>query len=124
MKKIFLALFVIIGSTATVNAQQTVVSQNQQVSTAQTTDPNIFYINGIPSTQDIGGVEALYKEDRYRYLFLKNFNSSKVTVLYQYEDVDNGIYTGSVVLRPNESKRVPTFENHSILRIATITRKL
>jgi len=125
MKKIFLVLFVIIGCTITVNAQQTVVLQNQQTSTEQTTDPNIFYINGIPSTQDIGGVEALYEVVDYRsYLFLKNYNSSMVTVLYQYEDTYNDIFTGSVVLQSNESKRIRTYYNRVIIKIATITRKL
>jgi len=124
MKKIFLVLFAIIGCTVTVNAQQTVVLQNQQSSTEQTINPNIFYINGIPSTQDIGGVEALPAESNYKNcLLLKNYNSFRVTVLYQYTNAA-GIYTGSVVLRPAESKTIDSYRDCPILQIATITRKI
>ena len=75
-----------------------------------------YKINGICSSEDIGGVEISGKvkweyEERYggnnyyynnRYAVLTNYNSFTVTVLY--EDVFDDV--NSVVLRANETKEV------------------
>lgn len=70
-----------------------------------------FKIQGICSSEDIGGVEIQgkskwdYWEDAYRnrvYAVLTNYNPFTVTVLVQ--GVDNDVH--SVVLRANETKEV------------------
>lgn len=122
MKKLLICLLAVIGFIATAEAQ-TVVVQNNQGATEQTQDPNIFYINGIPSTQDIGGVEAQPTTDYYAVF--TNYHSSTVTVLYQVLSVsryEEYINVGSLVLQSNETKKVKI--GCPIREIATITRKL
>ena len=90
MKKLLICLLAVIGFIATANAQTVVVQNNQGGATEQTQDPNIFYINGIPSTQDIGGVEAQLKYiNNYCYTVFTNYHSFPVTVLYRV------IYSGT-----------------------------
>lgn len=124
MKKIILVLFAIVGFITTVNAQQTLVLQNNQGSSQQTIDPNIYYIKGIPSTQDIGGVEALPDNKDKRDIVFTNYNVFTVTVLYEAEDYDGNVLVGSVVLRGGETKIIDAFSRWHVKQIATITRKL
>lgn len=119
---------------------QTVVVQKNEITTKQTQDPNIFYINGIPSTQDIGGVDIQTggetdEGNSKRYAQFKNYNSVVVTVLYnittETEVTQAGYpagsikkqYTGSIVLKPNEERIIPSGFCSKII-VATITRKL
>ena len=127
MRKLLICLLAIIGSITTVEAQ-TVVVQNNQGKTEQVQDPNIFYINGIPSTQDIGGVEAQTKYmDGNKYAIFTNYQSTTVTVLYQllgtYRDNEYEVI-GSVVLKSGETKKVLYDYYGHVTKIATITRKL
>ena len=125
MKKLLVCLLAVIGFVAAAEAQ-TVVVQNNQGATEQTQDPNIFYINGIPSTQDIGGVEAQpkYKEGGYSYAVFKNYHSFTVTVLYRVIHGNNSQKIGSLVLSSKETKEFYIDYNSPIQEIATITRKL
>ncbi|MBR7023987.1 MAG: hypothetical protein IKI09_11065 [Bacteroidales bacterium] len=78
-----------------------------------------FRINGISSSEDIGGVEIKGKikydkdssadYDRYikcLYAVLTNYNPFTVTVLFQDDYTNNSAY--SVILRANETKEVFT----------------
>ena len=125
MKKLLICLLAVIGFIATANAQTVVVQNNQGGATEQMQDPNIFYINGIPSTQDIGGVEALPKYySSQAYAVFTNYHSLPVTVLYRV--IYSGQYQkiGSLVLNSKETKEVYIAHCPTIYEIATITRKL
>lgn len=137
MKKLLLSVASVFLFVAA-SAQQTVILQNSQPQIVQ--DNNVYSINGIPSSADIGGVEAtVVTEMKSRYqgeethvcrVRLVNHNPFKVTVLYQAgpEKV-----TGSVVIDPNDYEirafgyvqtgyggAIPT----SMFNVFTITRRL
>ena len=136
MKKLFVvAVMTLFGFCA--HAQQTVILQNSQIQ-KQATASNEFYINGISSREDIGGVEASVDIERassslYRYncyVCIKNYNNFRVTVLYM---AGKDKITGSMVLDPEEEKRslFGAVETGSVGNISsamysvfTITRKL
>ena len=127
MKKLLICLLAVIGFIATANAQTVVVQNNQGGATEQTQDPNMFYINGIPSTQDIGGVEAkVERRNRNDYAVFTNYQSFTVTVLYQVlfgSFKDPAKFSGSFVLTSGETKSILVTSDF-IYEIATITRKL
>lgn len=129
MKTLFVLLFALTGFIANANAQ-TVVVQNNKTASEQVQDPNIFYINGIPSTQDIGGVEneavdLFFRDGSGYHVYFTNYNSSTVTVLYQITFGDKELTRiGSVVLKAKEKKDVLLRTNCSPAEIATITRRL
>jgi len=94
------------------------------------TDETYFYINGISSKDDIGGVttDKVYWSKRgvdgydyagYDYK-LTNNNSFKVTVTYSIQDAGRYV-SGSLSLNPNESKTVKCDNGQSI---RTITRRM
>lgn len=132
MKKIIVLLLAVIGFITTAEAQNVVIQTNETTS-AQVQDPNIFYINGIPSTQDIGGVDAQIEEKRNetnyypdQYVRFINFHSCTVTVLYQLTS-GNLTKTGTVVLGAMGSKSILFLEQNNRpykYNIATIVRKL
>lgn len=133
MKKFLILFLAIVGFAITANAQNVVIQQNgTTTSNTQTSDPNIFYINGIPSTADIGGVETEIKYPSYDTdnisLILTNYNAETVTVLYYVETSRGSERSGSVVLKPEQHKyvnlAVSVWNNGRISKIATITRKL
>ena len=137
MKKLLICLLAVIGFIATANAQTVVVQNNQGGETEQMQDPNIFYINGIPSTQDIGGVETIIERvfDHYdcpynfydNFVVFTNYHSYTVTVLYQVIVGSKGTKKiGSIVLKAEESKKILIDNDpyNIIHEIATITRKL
>lgn len=126
MKKLLICLLAVIGFVATADAQTVVVQNNQGGAMEQTQDPNIFYINGIPSTQDIGGVEAQPKYINYDdyYAVFTNHHSFPVTVLYRVIYGNGYQKIGSLVLSSKETKEVYISYNIFINEIATITRKL
>ena len=110
------------------DAQTVVVQTNNGVTNANNTDPNIRYINGIPSTQDIGGVET--SVSRQGIITFKNYHSFTVTVNYEINyqkgpDHDDYQKIGSLVIPTGEYKTVsvPVY-SHRIHEIYTITRRL
>ena len=114
MKKLLLCLLTMVGFVMSTEAQ-TVVVQKNETTTNQTQDPNIFYINGIPSTQDIGGVEGqsirteIYKQHIEQNVWTEvvqftNYNPCTVTVLYQIVISEKDRQTGSIVLKAGEKK--------------------
>lgn len=126
MKKFLILFLAIVGFAITANAQNVVIQQNgTTTSNTQSADPNIFYINGIPSTADIGGVEAQVEDKNQRtYLLLTNYRNEAVTVLYYIETQTGSERNGSVVLTPMQTKEVNLDMYATITKIATITRKL
>lgn len=103
-----LAVMATIAIVCNVNAQQTVVIQNSEEAKETVGTDGSFYINGISSKEDIGGVGATVKTDlvdRYIgvwklydcYVSLENYHKFPVTVLYQAGPSKT---TGSVVLEP------------------------
>lgn len=129
MKKLFIvAVMTLFGFCA--HAQQTVILQNSQ-NQKETSTSNEFYINGISSRDDVGGVEAsVYIENDYLkscYVYIKNYNNFLVTVLYM---AGKDKITGSMVLKPGEEKRslfgrggTGNVDN-AMYSVFTITRKL
>lgn len=137
MRKIIVLLLAIICFITTAEAQ-TVVVQNNETASAQIQDPNIFYINGIPSTQDIGGVDTRIEYithdycPRDNYVIFKNYHSYTVTVLYEvifneFNSLGEVKKTGTVVLEPNGLTSILISSRNGrtvIYNIATIVRKL
>lgn len=133
MKKT-LMIFLALATITVANAQTVVVQNNNGEKVTRTTTGNGFYINGISSSQDIGGVgtEVIKKDVLDRYVKFKNYNSSPVTVLYEvtYRNGNERTKkTGSIVLKASDEKTVYVDSRNvnsriDIENIATITRKL
>lgn len=104
------------------------VSGNQ--SNSQQQDDCPFQINGICSTEDIGGVMVEYKKhttDYRLYAHFDNYNSFPVTVLllFGYADLDPKIIT--CVLPSSGHKEVKVSDGSNVFNCKTegmIVRKL
>ena len=125
---------------------QTSVVVNGDQTVAQVEDKS-YYINGISSKEDIGGIttETLYTDtfqgrtiETYNYgstynfgiLVITNLNPVPVSVNWEtyethsdYEDVQQ---SGSITLKPNERREVchTRYRLYKIQQVKTITRKL
>lgn len=119
-------------STQKINAQTVVVQNNSGTATTSSEEnTNIEYINGIPSTQDIGGVEAWKEYDsdtRSFFAMLKNYNPFTVTVNYKIitellRGEDSSTQVGSVVIPSGQTKSV-RLRYSQLVEVHTITRKL
>ncbi len=116
MKK--LLLFILLGVCTFVNAQDVKVDINRNDVSSKKDCP--FAINGICSTEDVGGVDTqvLYKDDsNSTYLVFTNYNSQPVTVTYMIgNNCDTGNWyqteytadgsTGTLFLKQNETKTI------------------
>ena len=113
-----LLLFILLGVSVLVNAQDVKVDINRNdVSSKRDCS---FEINGICSTEDVGGVDAQvqYVEDPgHTRIFFTNYNEKTVTVTYMIGNSCNSMSggtgyhtadgtTGSMVLRSNETKYI------------------
>lgn len=135
-----LAVMATIAIVCNVNAQQTVVIQNSEEAKKTVGTDGSFYINGISSKEDIGGVQAIVTtkmSSRYQgqevhkcYVALTNYNNFPVTVLYQ---AGPNKVTGSLVLETGKTAsaefgRVTTGIGGDIptemFSVFTITRRL
>lgn len=104
-----IAVMATIAIVCNVNAQQTVVIQNSEEAKKAVGTDGSFYINGISSALDIGGVSAIVttemssrsqsQEIHKCYVALTNYNDFRVTVLYQ---AGPNKVTGSLVLEPGK----------------------
>ena len=114
MKKIIFAslflLFLGINSQAQNNI---IVQQSNSATTETSTDENAYYLNGISSKEDVGGVEySFYESTNGIMLSLTNYHNCTVTVLLDFDWVgyDSEIYLSdgvkSYVLRANETKDI------------------
>ena len=116
MKKIIFAslflLFLGINSQAQNNI---IVQQSNPAASGTTTDSNTYYINGISSKEDVGGVEYTFRyvsDSEKTVLDLTNYHNCTVTVLIDfcwycsseryYQIMGDGVK--SIVLRANEMK--------------------
>lgn len=112
MKK-FLVLSMFIAAFITYcNAQDVKVNINNQDATVQ--DDCVYRINGICSSEDIGGVNVDVDGGNGNCLRFKNYNGFTVTVLYEcvyYNPVTNSSYwkdtiCGVIVLEAKGEKSV------------------
>lgn len=109
MRKIFL-LTLLLAAVGSMNAQNNVVFQSAG-GNANTTaaDNRQYYINGISTQEDVGGVEM--SRGAYRgygheyYLKFTNYNNFMASVIYEFEDIERGQVTGNIVLKPGETKQ-------------------
>lgn len=99
----------------------TVIIQNNSngSSTTQTRTDNGYYIQGISSAENIGGVDATTTSlrDPYapglKYVDFKNYRNFPVTVLieftYGHPDYSVYLYEGSITLDAKETKRIGSY---------------
>ena len=101
-------------------AQNTIIIQNNSNgSTTQTKTDHAYYIQGVSSEQNIGGVDAttVSVRDPYapglKYVEFKNYRNYPVTVLieftYGHPDYSEHLYEGSITLDANEKKRIGSY---------------
>lgn len=115
MKKLFIALFILCSFSA-FSQNAIIINQtttNNEVS-GTTSNSNIFYINGVPSSSDIGGVEVStsgnpdpYGNPYIYHVYFKNYRDYPVTVLYEFTvgpSRDESIRTGSIIVPANDTK--------------------
>lgn len=138
MKKIFLASLVILFLGIYSQAQNNIIVQQSNSATTETsTDENAYYLNGISSKEDVGGVEYTFRyvsDSEKTVLDLTNYHNCTVTVLIDfgwccaeryYKIMSNGVK--SIVLRANEMKSfdvgMPNCSNCVMIR-GMIVRKL
>ena len=125
MKRFLLTLALVCGFATIVSAQNVVIQQNtSSPQSSQTTTGHEYYINGISTAEDIGGVDVEFKEKssygNYTdyYLQFTNYHDFTVRVLFEL----SGRMYGSITLQANETKCTPNYyevfdDNISIIMI-------
>ena len=116
MKKIIFAslflLFLGINSQAQNNI---IVQQSNSATTETSTDENAYYLNGISSKEDVGGVEYTISysySDKQTFLKLTNYHNCTVSVLIDFSYggwIDEQVLSSGVksyVLRASETKSI------------------
>lgn len=82
MKKFFMTFFVLVGFSALGYSQDVKVNINNQE--ASITDDCAYRINGICSSEDLGGVDVeIVFEDGITWAVFTNYNTFPVSVLYE-----------------------------------------
>lgn len=88
---------------------------NVNINNSGNNNGGVYYINGVSSTQDIGGVEVYFDSgaDNCCYTHLKNYNAFPVTVLlivqYGIDDYPSSkTITYQKVLTANQCKAIDT----------------
>ena len=126
MKKIFL-LFALVGMNVLAYSQDVKVNINN-LDTAAVKDNCPYRINGICSSEDVGGVnvDILYA-DEVTWAVFTNYNEYPVTILYEigrakcgyYSNYSSSVYfytndgtTGNIVLGNSGSKKVKLDDSH------------
>lgn len=125
MREIISFIFIII-CTGFVTAQNNVIIQQNTNNTIVHSDE--IRINGIPMSADIGGVDIsqIQIEGTPMYFVsLTNYNDFIVNVVFQfsYGHESDKIFTGTMVLKPNESKETSRYYFRPN-QFMSITRKL
>lgn len=89
-------------------AQNNVVFQSTGGNTNTTAaDDKQYYINGISTKEDVGGVEmsrGKYYGNHQYHLEFTNYNNFMVSVIYELEDGGRGQVTGNIILKAGETK--------------------
>ena len=127
MKRFLLTLALVCGFATMVSAQNVVIQQNtSSPQSPQTTTGHEYYINGISTAEDIGGVDVEFKEEYHGmmcvyYLQFTNYHAFTVRVLFEL----SGPKYGSITLQANETKCTPNYYEYvSNKSIIMIVRKL
>lgn len=109
MKNVFfLAVFFAIAGG--LNAQNNVILQQSTGgnTNSSASDDKQYYINGISTKEDVGGVEMSRGSSSgtvgYWHLKFTNYNNFVVSVIYEVEDYNRGVVTGNIVLMAGETK--------------------
>lgn len=135
MEKIF--LFILLSAFCLIGFAQNTIVINQQSSYSEVgreqSNPNIFYINGISSALDIGGVEVSRKRNPDPYgnpyiykVYFKNYRDYSVEVLYEFYAGPPGnksLKTGNIIV-PAESTKSDGSWYKLPENFRTIVRKL
>lgn len=125
MKKYVILMALFIGISNSVSAQNVVIQSNT-APTQQSVDSNQYYINGISTREDIGGVQIERGEFVYTWHYkvkLTNYNNFPVSVIYQFEHGNKQVETRTMVLGAYSDKETETcFENP--YKFVVIARKL
>lgn len=138
-----LALFCLLLSITYLSAQNTNVIINGQ-GVSQSGKNSIYYVNGISSTEDIGGVTAYFENfgvnastgvreriktgesyyDPELYYIFENCNSFPVTVVFEGKWGEEIRHSGTLTLKAYEKKKYLAPTLSAVSKILTITRRL
>ncbi len=117
MKKIFIIVILFIGISHIASAQNVVIQSNTNTSQSNV-DSNQYYINGISTREDIGGVDVQFEEDyssnsggyTFCTLIFTNYHSVPVRVIYELPRGYNGKTYGAIMLKAYETKKSPRYK--------------
>ena len=117
MNKFLLIVILTFTCFVSSQAQNIVIQQNNNSSSTSTVQDNHeYFINGISTREDIGGVDVEFVDDpknyyANKYLKFTNYHNFPVTVIFEVEDYQRGGYyekvTGRISLRADETKTTP-----------------
>ena len=106
LKKVFVVLVAVIGFGLSALSQNVVIQTNE-IDKSKTQDDCAYRINGICTTEDVGGVDISIRNimpphTSYQYtVTFENYNDFTASVIYKIREK-----IGVMVLRPNEKKEV------------------
>lgn len=131
MKKLLFVLIFIVANSISY-AQNIIIQQsNDATKQSATHDSNEYFINGISTREDIGGVDVEFVEKKgsasHCYLMFKNHRNVPVTVLFEITELLTQLQktTGSITLRAYETKSTPnTYSTYHYRNCVMIVRKL
>jgi hypothetical protein len=85
---------------------QNIVIQTNEGNKSTTKDDCAYRINGICTTEDIGGVEVSrgFRSLNDFQLRFTNHNSFTVSVIYELENGNGELQTGTIILKSEETK--------------------
>jgi|GEM_PF-1758455 len=115
MRKILFFIIISLLFSYQMDAQNTVIIQNSTTSNkVDDSNSKVFYIQGIPSTENIGGVDVYtegnpdpYGNPYMRTVYFENYRNIPVTVLYVFTVGRGGNEEereGSITLGPKKTK--------------------
>lgn len=125
--KYLLTLIVALFSLVSFAQNNVIIQQSKEDnSSANSVDPNEYYIDGISTRLDIGGVEVEFVKEDYPYYYLKftNYHNCTVSVIFQVL-VNDKKTSGRIILRANETKQsLNTYRVYMNRDCKMIVRKL
>ena len=126
MKQLIVIIAIIFGMNNYASAQNVIINSEDYT---QTVDDNQYYINGISTREDIGGVEIGRGKDcgnGFYLVKLTNYNDFTVTVLFEFSHSsyqNEKIEKRTMVLRAGETKETEK-SYYDPREYVIITRKL
>ena len=117
MKKIFIVVTLFIGISHIVSAQNVVIQSNTTTPQSSVNN-NQYYINGISTREDIGGVEVVFEAGSssqysgfsYYNLIFTNYHNFPVSVIYELPRGYTGKTYGTIILNANETKKSQSYK--------------